>query len=117
MPFGAGLPPPQEDDASRVERVLATARLIVADSFAVSLIFPPFAAVPPEQAAYGWWLAYGAYSAVVLLLLRSRVTARGRAPVALHTVDLAWAAAGALAHPEPGGPFFPLLIFVVLTAG
>lgn len=116
MQFGEGLPHRDEDHERRVERVLATARLFIATSFAISLIVPPFAAVPSEQAAYGWWLAYAAYSAAVLLLLRFRQTMRRGAPVVLQAADLAWAAAAALAHRGPGGPFFALLIFVVLTA-
>jgi signal transduction histidine kinase len=102
------------EDSFRVERVLATARLIVAMSFAASANIGD--RLDLNVTSDLLLLGYGLFAACTLVLIRIRQRMTGKLALTLHAIDIVWASAGIMADQSVASPFFAFYIFAVLAA-
>lgn len=105
--------PPLASDAFRVERLLATARLLLACS---SLATFGYAAPMIGPTAIALMLGFTIYSAVARHTLRAPSAVTGRLPISLHVLDLTWASAITGVTGGIASPLFGLFLFILLEA-
>jgi len=101
------------DEAARVEQVLAPARIGVALFCLIAFNVNPTRYPAPAHALI---VAYLGQSLALALLLRAKHGLRTEPLVAVHLLDLTWAAAISLVTDGPNSPFFGLFVFSILAA-
>jgi signal transduction histidine kinase len=99
------------------ERILATARAVLAVSSLVAVYFGRTEPTRYADVAYGLLLAYTGYSLVLFTVVRFRTAITPRFSLAVHAADILWPAVVTLFTDGPNGPFFLYFIFALLAAG
>ena len=100
----------------RVERALATARVVLG-GFSLAAVYIDSARAAPDQAATHEFLAaYIAFAAAVFVLIRVVPRYLHDAGVAVHLVDVLWVAAITILAYRPDGLPVLLVVFVLLAA-
>ena len=104
------------DDALRVERVVALARLLVAAVALQAIWLDPTRPANYASATYALVSLYAICSIGVLVWLRSRAALpRGEALIA-HAADIVFATAVTLFTDGPNSPFFTFFVYTLLAA-
>ena len=103
-------------ETHRVEWVLATARLLLAVASLVAIYLDPTEPQRYATLAYSLLVAYGAFSAGIVFLLRARPAAARSVRWVAIAIDMLWAAAVTMFTEGPNSPFFVFFIFVLLGA-
>lgn len=96
-----------------MEQVLAPARVGVALFCLIAFNVNPTRYAAP---AHGLIVAYLGQSLALALLLRAKHGLRTELLVAVHLLDLAWAAVISLVTGAPNSPFFGLFVFAILAS-
>ncbi len=99
------------------ERILATARLVLALSSLAAFHFDPTEPSPSVTAAYALLLVYAGYSFALLVVLRFSTQVTSAFVLLVHAADIVWPAALSLSTGGPNSPFFIYFIFALLAAG
>lgn len=115
-PFGSFFEsvPPLASDACRIERVFATSRLFLG----MAILLAYFQTTPEANSRQMLWLlAYSGYSAGIWGFLRLQPSLSAQVPIALHALDVLWAAAITSATGGVVSPLLGVFLFVLLEAG
>jgi signal transduction histidine kinase len=107
--------PPDPAETRRIERWLATARVILAISALVAVRMDP-TELWHSWAAYGLFAFYLANSVLILMLLRRRQQSTAAFRLLVHAGDLAWPALISIFSEGPRTPFFLFFVFVLAAA-
>jgi signal transduction histidine kinase len=107
--------PPEAGPTERLEKVLATARVLLATSSLAAIFVDPTEPSRYAGVAYGLLIFYAAYSLLILLLLQLRKWAP-RYTLLTHGIDMVWAAGICLFTEGPNSPFFLFFVFVLFAA-
>src|SRR5882757_5300398 len=99
------------------ERILATARLVLALSSLAAFHFNPTESSPSAAAAYASLLVYAGYSFALFGVLRFSNQILPEFPLLVHVGDIFWPALVGLFTGGPNSLFFPYFIFALLAAG
>src|SRR5438477_6754303 len=103
-------------DEKQVERILATARALLAGALVAAIAFAS------DKSSYGqcYWViisGYCAYCIGLIFLYRLRPMAWGDGRLAIHVADLVWAGVMmTIFSVNPYAPFIVFLIFPLLAA-
>ncbi len=102
-------------ETRRIERWLATARVLLAISAIVAIL------MNPDQIRFSVWANglltfYLAYCVSIMLLLRMRQESTSAFRVLVHGADVVWPALIAIFAGGQGNPFFLLFVFVLAAA-
>lgn len=108
--------PGEEHVSDSVERLLACARAVLAVVSLVAIYLDPTEPRRFVPLAYTLLIAYSLFSVVMLGVVWTRPVRGVRHANALHAVDVVWASALTVISEGPSSPFFPLFVFVLLTA-
>ena len=104
------------DEIRRIERWLATARVLLALSAIVTLWLDPTELITRSSIPYWLMRIFLAHSVVVMLLLRWRRESTAAFRLVVHTVDTVWPAVISIYATGQRSPFFLFFIFVLLSA-
>jgi signal transduction histidine kinase len=116
--LGRRLPVPQNrSDLIGDERILATARAVLAVSSLVAVYFDPTEPVPYASLAYGLLVLYSGYSVTLAVVLRFRTEVSAHYSLGVHTADVLWPVVISAFTDGPNSPFFLYFIFALLAAG
>jgi signal transduction histidine kinase len=107
--------PPDPAETRRIERWLATARVILAISALVAVRMDP-TELWHSWAAYGLFAFYLANSVLILMLLRRRQRSTSAFRLMVHAGDLVWPALISIFSEGPRTPFFLFFVFVLAAA-
>jgi len=107
--------PPDPAETRRIERWLATARVLLAVSALVAVRMDP-TELWHSWAAYGLFAFYLANSVLVLMLLRRRPRSTSAFRLMVHAGDLVWPALISIFSEGPRTPFFLFFVFVLAAA-
>jgi signal transduction histidine kinase len=107
--------PPDPAETRRIERWLATARVLLAVSALVAVRMDP-TELWHSWAAYGLFAFYLANSVLVLMLLRRRQQSTSAFRLMVHAGDLVWPALISIFSEGPRTPFFLFFVFVLAAA-
>ena len=88
------------------ERILATARAVLAVSSLVAVYFGRTEPTRYADVAFGLLLAYTGYSLVLFTVVRFRTVITPRFSLAVHAADILWPAVVTLFTDGPNSPFF-----------
>ena len=109
--------PPTPGDTGRIERVLATARALLAAWSVIAVMLDPLESGPGRRMAPALLAGYAVSSLLFLALL---TRARGRTwpgtSLLAHGADVLWATAATAVTGGLGSPFFILFVFALLGA-
>jgi signal transduction histidine kinase len=106
---------PSGEEVQRVERVIAIGRVFIAVTACCIWLMTPVAALA-ETLARVLLLGYLLESLVVLTLVRARQRSTPEFRLAVHAVDLVWAAAATMIVNESSGLFLLFLVFTLVAA-
>src|ERR1700722_6026038 len=106
---------PDPGETRRIERWLATARVILAISALVAIRMDP-TELGHSWAAYGLFVFYLANGVLILMLLRRRQRSTSAFRLMVHAGDLAWPAVISIFSEGPRTPFFLFFVFVLAAA-
>jgi signal transduction histidine kinase len=101
---------------TRTERLIASARLVLAAFSLVAIYLDSYELSRYEQASYSALVAYLAYAALIALLLWTSPTPPARLPIATHAVDLAAFFVLIYFTEGPTSPFFIYFVFALISA-
>jgi signal transduction histidine kinase len=107
--------PPDPGETRRIERWLATARVILAVSALVAIQLDP-TQLGHSWAAYGLFIFYMANGIYLLMLLRRRQQSTAGFRLLVHAADIAWPALISIFSEGPRTPFFLFFVFVLAAA-
>ena len=107
--------PSGPDETRRIERLLATARVLLAISAIVAVLLDP-SEIRPSVWATGLLTFYLAQSFVVLVLLRRRQQSTPSFRLLVHCGDIVWPALISSFAAGQGNAFFLLFVFVLAEA-
>ena len=107
--------PPDPRETRRIERWLATARVILAVSALVAIQMDP-TELGHSWAAYGLFVFYMANGILILMLLRRRQQSTAAFRVMVHAGDIVWPALISIFSEGPRTPFFLFFFFVLAAA-
>ena len=107
--------PPDPGETRRIERWLATARVILAVSALVAIQMDP-TQLGHSWAAYGLFVFYMANGILILMLLRRRQQSTAAFRLMVHAGDIAWPALISIFSEGPRTPFFLFFVFVLAAA-
>ena len=107
--------PPDPAETRRIERWLATARVLLAISALVAVRMDP-TELWHSWAAYGLFAFYLANSVLILMLLRRRPRSTSAFRLMVHAGDLLWPALISIFSEGPRTPFFLFFVFVLAAA-
>lgn len=107
--------PPDPGETRRIERWLATARVILAVSALVAIQLDP-TELGHSWAAYGLFIFYMANGIYLLMLLRRRQQSTAAFRLLVHTADIVWPALISIFSEGPRTPFFLFFVFVLAAA-
>lgn len=107
---------PTSGEALEIERILATARVVLAVSFLLALYFEPTPHIAGTPLLFGLLSLYAAHSIALFIQTRLERDVSRRFSYWVHTTDVAFAAVICLPTSGPGSPFFLLFIFALLAA-
>jgi len=104
------------DDLIETERVLATARAVLAIGFLVAVYLDPSEPSRGANLANILLLLYCGYSVLLFAILLFEIEVTPRFTVAVHGADVLWPAVISLFTDGPNSPFFLFFIFAILAA-
>jgi signal transduction histidine kinase len=107
--------PPDPGETRRIERWLATARVILAISALVAIRMDP-TELGHSWAAYGLFVFYMANGVLILMLLRRRQQSTAAFRLLVHAGDIVWPAVISIFSEGPRTPFFLFFVFVLAAA-
>jgi signal transduction histidine kinase len=107
--------PADPGETRRIERWLATARLILAVSALVAIRMDP-TELGHSWAAYGLFVFYMANGILILMLLRRRQQSTAAFRLMVHAADIVWPALISIFSEGPRTPFFLFFVFVLAAA-
>jgi signal transduction histidine kinase len=107
---------PNSTDLIENERILATARVVLASGFLVAVYLDPTEPSRDTNLAFSLLLLYCGYSALLFAILLFKPEVTPQFTVAVHGVDVLWAAVISLFTDGPNSPFFLFFIFAILAA-
>ena len=107
--------PPDPGETRRIERWLATARVILAVSALVAIQMDP-TQLGHSWAAYGLFVFYMANGIYLLMLLRRRQQSTAAFRLLVHAADIIWPALISIFSEGPRTPFFLFFVFVLAAA-
>jgi signal transduction histidine kinase len=107
--------PADPGETRRIERWLATARVILAVSALVAIQMDP-TELGHSWAAYGLFVFYMANGILILMLLRRRQHSTAAFRLMVHAGDIAWPALISIFSEGPRTPFFLFFVFVLAAA-
>ena len=107
--------PVSSGETRRIERLLATARVMLALSAIVAILLDPGEILPSVWAS-GLLAFYLAQSFLVLVLLRRRQQSTTSFRLLVHAGDIIWPALISVFASGQGTPFFLLFVFVLAAA-
>jgi signal transduction histidine kinase len=107
--------PPDPGETRRIERWLATARVILAISALVAIRMDP-TELGHSRAAYGLFVFYMANGGLIWMLLRRRQQSTAAFRLLVHTADIVWPALISIFSEGPRTPFFLFFVFVLAAA-
>ena len=107
--------PADPGETRRIERWLATARVILAVSALVAIRMDP-TELGHSWAAYGLFVFYMANGILILMLLRRRKQSTAAFRLMVHTGDIVWPALISIFSEGPRTPFFLFFVFVLAAA-
>ncbi len=107
--------PPDPGETRRIERWLATARVILAVSALVAIQMDP-TQLGHSWAAYGLFVFYMANGIYLLMLLRRRQQSTAAFRLLVHAADIVWPALISIFSEGPRTPFFLFFVFVLAAA-
>jgi signal transduction histidine kinase len=107
--------PPDPGETRRIERWLATARVILAVSALVAIRMDP-SELGQSRAAYGLFVFYMANGGLIWMLLRRRQQSTAAFRLLVHTADIVWPALISIFSEGPRTPFFLFFVFVLAAA-
>jgi signal transduction histidine kinase len=107
--------PPDPGETRRIERWLATARVILAVSALVAIRMDP-TELGHSWAAYGLFVFYLANGCLIMMLLRRRQESTAAFRLLVHAGDIAWPAVISIFSEGPRTPFFLFFVFVLAAA-
>ena len=96
---------------ARVERVIATGRLVLAGFFLVAIWLDPFEPSRHAEFTYVILASYLGYATILAALTWRQYTPQGRAQVVAHAVDMMVFAIVIFFTEGPTSPFFVYFIF------
>jgi signal transduction histidine kinase len=100
----------------RLERILAVGRAFITVCALVAIYLDPTEPARFATLTYTLLAAYAAYSVVVLVTVQHLLRLGSTAVLALHGIDILWAAAITFFSQGPVSPFFLFFLFVLLAA-
>lgn len=100
----------------RLERILAVGRAFVTVCALIAIYLDPTEPARFAALTYTLLAAYAAYSLIVLVTVKQWLRLGARAVLALHGIDILWAAAITFFSLGPVSPFFLFFLFVLLAA-
>jgi signal transduction histidine kinase len=103
-------------DLIEVERILATARAVLAVGSLAAVYFDPTEPSRYAGLAHDLLLTYTGYSLALVGILRFGTTASPRLSFAVHATDVLWPTIISLFTDGPNSPFFLYFIFALLAA-
>jgi len=103
-------------DLIEVERILATARAVLAVGSLVAVYFDPTEPSRYAGLAHGLLLTYTCYSLALVGILRFGTAASPRLTFAVHATDVLWPTVISLFTDGPNSPFFLYFVFALLAA-
>jgi len=116
--LGRRLPLPQNRiDLIEDERILATARAVLAVSSLIAVYFDPTEPFRYASLAYGLLVVYSGYSVALAVVLRFRTEVSAHFSLRVHTADVLWPVVISVFTDGPNSPFFLYFIFALLAAG
>src|SRR5581483_4942036 len=104
------------DELSRTERILATARLVLALTSLLALYLDAARPFRYETLVYVLVFVYSAHAISILLLVHWRDEIRSSAAWAIHIVDVLWPGIIVFFTNGSSSPFFMFFIFALLGA-
>ena len=107
--------PADPGETRRIERWLATARVILAVSALVAIRMDP-TELGHSWAAYGLFVFYMANGILIMMLLRRRQQSTAAFRLMVHTADIVWPALISIFSEGPRTPFFLFFVFVLAAA-
>ncbi len=107
--------PADPGETRRIERWLATARVILAVSALVAIQMDP-TELGHSWAAYGLFVFYMANGILILMLLRRRRQSTAAFRLMVHAGDIVWPALISIFSEGPRTPFFLFFFFVLAAA-
>jgi signal transduction histidine kinase len=107
--------PADPGETRRIERWLATARVMLAVSALVAIQMDP-TELGHSWAAYGLFVFYMANGILILMLLRRRQQSTSAFRFMVHAGDIAWPALISIFSEGPRTPFFLFFVFVLAAA-
>jgi signal transduction histidine kinase len=107
--------PPDPGETRRIERWLATARVILAVSALVAIRMDP-SELGQSRAAYGLFVFYMANGGLIWMLLRRRQQSTAAFRLLVHAADIVWPALISIFSEGPRTPFFLFFVFVLAAA-
>jgi signal transduction histidine kinase len=107
--------PPDPGETRRIERWLATARVILAVSALFAIRMDP-SELGQSRAAYGLFVFYMANGSLIWMLLRRRQQSTAAFRLLVHTADIVWPALISIFSEGPRTPFFLFFVFVLAAA-
>lgn len=108
--------PPTPLEALRIERVIATARLLLLSIGIIAFLFDPTHTGQRVLIFSVAAVLYLAHTLAALFALRARQKSTPAFSVTVHVIDLIGAAALTLPAADPDDPFFPFFFFVLAAA-
>ena len=108
--------PPTPLEALRIERVIATARLLLLAIGLIAFLFDPTHSTQRVLVFSIAALLYLAHTLAALFALRARQTATTAFAITVHVIDLVGATALTLPAADLDDPFFPYFFFVLAAA-
>ncbi len=107
--------PADPGETRRIERWLATARVMLAVSALVAIQMDP-TELGHSWAAYGLFVFYMANGILILMLLRRRQQSTAAFRLMVHAGDIIWPALISIFSEGPRTPFFLFFVFVLAAA-
>ena len=107
--------PADPGETRRIERWLATARVMLAVSALVAIQMDP-TELGHSWAAYGLFVFYMANGILILMLLRRRQQSTAAFRLMVHAGDIVWPALISIFSEGPRTPFFLFFVFVLAAA-
>ena len=107
--------PADPGETRRIERWLATARVMLAVSALVAIQMDP-TELGHSWAAYGLFVFYMANGILILMLLRRRQQSTAAFRFMVHAGDIVWPALISIFSEGPRTPFFLFFVFVLAAA-
>ena len=103
-------------DLIETERVLATARAVLAIGFLVTAHLDPSEPSRDANIAYSLLVLYSGYSILLFAVLLFETEVTPRFTVVVHGADVLWPVVISLFTDGPNSPFFLFFIFAILAA-